>query len=243
MRARSRCGVVVAAIAAVSVGWTGVAGAGVTDDTNKNDPRTITVRATGLVEGTPDVLELVVGVQSRDRSARAALDRNNDLARKVIEALRDAGVKEDDLQTNDLTISPGYDDDGDIDGYEVSNLVTAKLRDFDKAGEVIDAATNIAGDEVIVYGVQFSFDDNSLLVARARTEAVKRARSQAQQLAKAADVDLGDLLSMTEESEAEPPVFDFDEERAATGGDAAAAPIEPGSETLSVHVTLVYEIK
>jgi uncharacterized protein len=242
MRARSWCAVGVAAITVLTVSWVGVAGAGVSDQGKQEEPRTITVTATGLVQGTPDVLELVVGVQSRDRSARAALDRNNNLAQKVIDALRDAGVEDDDVQTNNLSVSPSYDNDGDINAYEVSNLVTAKLKDFDKAGEVIDAATNIAGDEVIIYGVQFSFDDNSLLVARARTEAVKRARSQAQQLAKAADVDLGDLLSMTEESAPEPPVFERTQ-AADEGAGASAAPIEPGSETLEVQVTLVYEIK
>jgi uncharacterized protein len=242
MRARSWCAVGVAAVAVLTMSWVGVAGAGVSDEGNQREPRTVTVTATGLVKGTPDVLELVVGVQTRDKSAREALDRNNNLAQKVIDALRDAGVKDDDVQTNDLSVSPSYDDDGDINGYEVSNLVTARLGDFDKAGEVIDAATNIAGDEVVIYGVQFSFDDNSLLVARARTEAVKRARAQAQELAKAADVDLGDLLSMTEESAPEPPIFDVAEGGRAAD-EAAAAPIEPGSETLSVQVTLVYEIE
>jgi len=239
MRARSWCAVGVAAITVLTVSWASLAGAGVSDEGSREEPRTVTVTATGLVEGTPDVLELVVGVQSRDKSAREALDRNNDLAQKVIDALRDAGVEDDDVQTNNLSVSPSYDNDGDINGYEVSNLVTAKLKDFDKAGEVIDAATNIAGDEVIIQGVPF--DDNSILVARARTEAVKRARSQAQQLAKAADVDLGDLLSMTEESAPEPPVFEQSAD--AREGAASAAPIEPGSETLSVQVTLVYEIK
>ena len=239
MRARTWCAVTVAAISVLSVAWTGVAGAGVSDEDDGEDPRTITVSGLGLVQGTPDVLELTIGVQSRDQSARAALDRNNQLAQKVIDALRDAGVEDKDVQTSSLSVSPSYDDDGDIDGYEVSNLVSAKLRDFDKAGEVIDAATNIAGDEVIIYGVSFSFDDNSILVARARSEAVKLAKGQAEQLAKAAGVELGDLLTISEDSSPEPPVtFDATEER-----DAAAAPIEPGSETLSVQVTLVYEIK
>ncbi len=239
MRARTWCAVTLAAIAVLSVAWTGVARAGVSDEGDDDDPRTITVSGVGLVEGTPDVLELTIGVQSRDQSAREALDRNSELAQRVIAALRDAGVEDKDVQTSSLSVSPSYDDEGDINGYEVSNLVSAKLRDFDKAGEVIDAATNIAGDEVIIYGVSFSFDDNSILVARARSEAVKLAKEQAQQLAKAAGVELGDLLELTEDSTPEPPVT-F--EQGGTEERDAAAPIEPGSETLSVQVTLVYEI-
>ena len=241
MRARSWSMITIAAVAVLCMSWSGVAAAGTSEEDTKGDARTITVTATGRVEGTPDVLELVVGVRTRDRSARTSLDRNNDLANKVIDAVKEAGVEDKDVQTSDFSISPSYNDDRDINGYEVSNLVTAKLRDFDKAGEVIDAATEIAGDEVIIYGVQFSFDDNSLLVARARSEAVKRAKAQAQQLAKAADVELGDLMSLTEDSQPEPPIFSTESRAAA--GDVAAAPIEPGSETLSVQVTLVYKIQ
>jgi len=241
VRARNKCVIGVAALAAVCVGWSGVAAAGVSSDdgNTKTKTRTITVSATGQVEGTPDVLELVVGVQTRDKSAKTALERNNDLAKKVIDAVKNGGVDEKDVQTAEFSISPTYDDDNDITGYQVSNIVDAKIRDFDKAGEVIDAATKIAGDEVIIYGVQFSFDDNSLLVAKARNEAVKRAKSQAEQLAKAADVDLGDLMSISEDSTPEPPVL----EARAAAGDVTSAPIEPGSETLSVQVTLVYEIE
>ena len=233
--------IAIAAIAAACIGWSGVAGAGTSPDdgSTKTKARTITVSATGQVEGTPDVLELVVGVQTRDKTAKTALDRNNNLAKRVIAAVKDAGVEDKDVQTSEFSISPTYDDDNDISGYQVSNIVSAKIRDFNKAGEVIDAATKIAGDEVVIYGVQFSFDDNSLLVAKARNEAVTRAKNQAEQLAKAADVDLGDLMSISEDSTPEPPVL----EARAAAGDVASAPIEPGSETLSVQVTLVYEIK
>jgi len=61
-----------------------------------------------------------------------------------------------------------------------------------------DDTTKVAGDEIVVNGPYFSFDDNTRLVAQARTDAVKRARSQAEQLASAAGVEFGDLLSITE---------------------------------------------
>jgi uncharacterized protein YggE len=230
--------VIIAIVGALALPAT--AGAQSDDESSRDDPRTITVSATGLVRGTPDVLDLTVGVETRDRSAAEALKRNSQLANKLIDVLRDSGVDKQDIQTSNLSVSPNYDDDGDITGYGVSNLVDARLRDFDKAGDLVDAATEIAGDEVIIHGVFFSFDDNTELVAKARSEAVKRARTQAEQLAEAADVDLGDLLSLTEDTENPGPVL---EARAAGAEGDAAAPIEPGSETLSVQVTLVYEIK
>ncbi len=217
----------------------GTAGAATND--NSRDPRTITVTATGLVRGTPDVLELTIGVETHERSATEGLNRNSTLARKVIEALKAAGVDDDDVQTSYLSVSPDYNNDGGtFEGYVVSNIVTASLRDFDKAGEVIDAATKIAGDEIIVQGISFSFDDDAELVKTARTDAVKRARAQAQQLADAADVNLGDLLSITEDTPSYGPPIAFESKLSATSD--AAAPIEPGSQDVNVQVTLVYEI-
>ena len=218
----------------------GVAGAA-TDD-KSGDRRTITVTSTGLVRGTPDVLELTIGVQTRARTAVEALGRNSTLARKVIDVVKNAGVDEGDIQTSYLSVYPVYDQDGqDFEGYSVSNVVTASLRDFDKAGEVIDAATKIAGDEIVVEGISFSFDDNTELVAKARSDAVKRAKTQAEQLADAAGVDLGDLLSIREDSAPSGPVFDFEASRSLAATDEAA-PIEPGAQAVNVQVTLVYEI-
>jgi len=242
MRARTLL-VMTALVIGVMTMWSGPAGAGVEDA--GRDPRTITVMGTGIVRGTPDVLELVIGVRTRATTAAEALSRNSELARKVIDVLRDAGVEEEDLQTSDLSISPFYDDEGDdLEGYAISNTLHATIRDLDKAGGIIDAATKVAGNEIVVHGVYFSFDDNTELVAKARTDAVRRARLQAEQLAEAAGVDLGDLLTLSEDSAPYGPVFDADEleARVSSGGDVAAAPIEPGSQELSVSVTLVYEI-
>lgn len=236
MRARTWLAMMALAITATAM-WPSAAGAATEDG---QEPRTITVYATGLVRGTPDVMEIVIGVRTRALTATEALERNSSLARKVIEVLREAGVEDEDLQTSNLSISPTYDDEGDFEGYNISNLLYATIRDLDEAGGIIDAATKAAGDEIVVQGISFSFDDNTELVAKARADAVRRARLQAEQLAEAAGVELGDLLTLTEDSAPVGPAIDADFERAAAG--EAAAPIEPGSESLSVSVTLVFEI-
>lgn len=210
--------------------------------TGTKDPRTINVVGTGEVRGTPDVLDLTVGVSTRAKSAGEALTHNSELTRKVVGVLRDAGVDAKDIQTADLSISPVYDDKGEaVIAYGVSNTVDVKIRDLEKAGDIVDAAAKVAGDEIVVNGLSFSFDDNSKLVAQARTEAVKRAKSQAEQLAKAAGVTLGDILTITEASAPPGPVLEA-APRQAGSADAASPPIEPGSESLSVQVSITFEI-
>ena len=183
-----------------------------------SDARTITVYGTGQVRGTPDVMELTIGVDTRARTAAQALHRNSELANNVLGVLRSAGVDGSDLQTSDLSVSPVYDDNGSaVIAYAVTNTVNARIKDLDTAGDIVDAATKVAGDEIVVNGLYFSFDDNTKLVAQARTDAVKRARAQAEQLAAAAGVELGDLQSITESSAPAGPALDAAAPKVAEG--------------------------
>jgi uncharacterized protein YggE len=202
--------------------------------------RTIIGTATGKVEGVPDTLTITLGVSSRADTAQAALAQSSERATKVIEALKAAGVAPQDLQTTELSLNPSYNRQGQIESYVVSNMVTAKVHDVLNAGKVVDAAAAQAGDDIRVQGVALSIEDTGRLVARARANAVARARTQAGQLAKAADVELGAVEKITERRADVP--FPLNRSLAADSA-AGAAPIEPGTQELSVDVTVVFAIR
>lgn len=199
----------------------------------------ITARGLGVVGGAPDLVTVVLGVQSRDPSARAALDANNAGAAAVTERLTASGVAAADLRTSGLSINPTYGPTGRISGYEVTNQVTATLRDIGAAGGLIDAAAAAAGDSIRVDRLGFSIDDDSALRARARADAVRLAQAQATQLAEAAGVGLGPILSITEVAQDAPPPLQRDFAQA----DAASVPLQPGTQELSVTVEIVYAIE
>ena len=169
----------------------------------------------------PDTLTMTLGVESRAPSAQAALAQNSDRSTKVIEALKASGVAPKDLQTTQLSLNPTFNRQGRIDGYSVSNMVTAKVHDVANAGTVVDAAAAQAGDDIRVQGVALSIEDTGKLVAAARADAVTRARTQARQLARAADVRLGPVEKITERRAA-PPAWSSSErprlDAAATSG-------------------------
>jgi uncharacterized protein YggE len=210
-------------------------------DDHGQDVRTITAVGTGVVEGRPDVLQLSLGVTTREGSAADALTKNANLADQVITVLKLAGVADKDIQTSGLSISPVYDDDGEhVIAYAVDNRVTAQIHQIDQAGKIVDAATKVAGDNIVVDSLFFSFDDNSAMVAAARADAVKRAKAQAEQLATAAGVELGDLMSIDETGTPSGPPIPLPESDAAA--ERASTPINPGTQTTTVDVALVYEI-
>ena len=72
-----------------------------------------------------------------------------------------------------------------------------------------------------------------------RSKAVKRARAQAAQLADAAGVSVGDVLTIDEQTTASPYPYPY---AAADSAAGAELKVSPGTETLSVTATVVFEI-
>ncbi len=232
-------GLAAAAVAAVLLGacsdakiTTPAGGAGAAGGTG------IVATGVGRVTGTPDTATVTLGVQVRADTAAAALDRANQGAAAVIDVLRQNGVDEADIATSSLSIYPVYDENGQrVTGYEASNTVTATLRDVDGAGAVIDATARAAGTDVVLNGISFSISDTSEMMQQARQQAVEAAQAQAQELATAAGVSLGELISLTESGGVTPPV-----PYAAEADMGGGVPVEPGTQELSLTVTAVYAI-
>jgi uncharacterized protein YggE len=202
------------------------------------EPPGITARATGTVVAAPDTATVVLGVQTRDRSATAALDANSERAAAVIGVLQGAGVAPADIRTSQLAVRPTTaPETGRITGYEVSNQVTATLRDIAAAGAVIDQAATAAGDAIRVENIEFSVADESAARAEARADAVRRALAQAQQLAEAAGVELGPVRSIVELAGEPPAPY-----RAEADVARQAVPLEPGTQELRVTVEVVHGI-
>jgi uncharacterized protein YggE len=207
------------------------------------DQPVISAQGIGRVTAPPDLLTLVIGVETRAASSDAALKDNANRANALIDTLKRHGVAAKDIATSQLSISPTYDNNGQhITGYQVGNIVTAKVHDIQSAGQLIDAAAGAAGDAVRIQQIAFGFDDDSALLAQARTDAVRRAHDQADQMAKAAGVKLGRVRSISEGSEVSPgPRYGLGAANAP--GNAAPTPIEPGTQELTVTVTAVYDVE
>jgi uncharacterized protein YggE len=209
------------------------------------------INATGVGEavGKPDVMVLTVGVSAQRPGVEEAREAAAGAQTAVIDALKKNGVAEKDIQTVQFNVSPVYDysnlrgDSQQIIGYMVSNVVRAKVRNLEKAGDAIDAATTAGGNDAVVQGVWFGIDDPTELQKPAREQAVKKAKEQAQQLADNAGAKLGKLLSISE-SGYYPTKGDF--YAPATGLGAADAqtttPVQSGELTISVTVTVLYAV-
>ncbi|MDH3306912.1 MAG: SIMPL domain-containing protein [Acidimicrobiia bacterium] len=205
---------------------------------------TIAVSGTGLVTGTPDTLIVDLGVQVMRPTVGEATEEAAQLAQAVIDALKAGGVAERDIQTNNYSIWPEHDyrnDSQELRGYRVSNTVSAKIRDLEKAGEAIDAATAAGGNDAIVSGIRFDLEADGELITAAREAAWNDAKAKAEQLAGLAGVPLGKAVSISETSSPAPPPVYYARESAGAAFDTAT-PIQPGEASVSVVITVQFAI-
>ena len=161
-------------------------------------------------------------------------------------ALAKDGVAGADIQTGELSLYPQQQDGSTstISGYQVSDVVSATLRNLGNAGNVIDDALAAAGDAGRLQGVSFSVADDSPLVSRARQQAVTLARQDAMELAAAAGVKLVGLRSLTDQTSGYLPYATNNQSSAAASPAAAGAPvpIQPGTQKTTVQVTAVWDV-
>lgn len=205
---------------------------------------TIAVSGTGQVTGTPDTLIVDLGVQVLRPSVGEATGEAARLAQAVIDALKAQGVVEKDIQTTNYSIWPEYDYRNDtqiLRGYRVSNTVSAKIRDLNKAGDVIDAATTAGGNDAIVNNIRFDLEADGALITAAREAAWNDAKAKAEQLAALAEVRLGRAVSISETSSPAPPPIVYAGATAEAAFDAAT-PIQAGEAVVSVIVTVQFAI-
>lgn len=139
---------------------------------------------------------------------------------------------------------PSVWDGGDtrvLVGYDVYQTISVKVRDTDKAGELIAGVT--ATGITDIYGPNFTIDDEDDLRRDARQDAIKDARAKARELADDLDVRLVRVVSFSENGGGYYPMY-ARAEMAMDSGVAPVAPnITPGENRISASVTITYEIR
>lgn len=205
----------------------------------------ISVIGEGEVGVAPDMAILNLTVLREADTARAALTANNEAMKQVLAALKEAGIAERDLQTAGLNIQPRYaqpgkDRNGEpkIVGYSVSNALTVRVRNLADAGGILDKVVGLGVNQG--GGIAFVKDDIKPTLTEARKRAVADAVVRAKTLAEAADVKLGKILSIEEQSIMPRPMPYGGGVRMAAKD--ASVPLESGESTYRTQVNVIFEI-
>ena len=220
---------------------------------NKKPQNTISVSAEGKVQAIPDLATVNLGVLTQGDSPSKVQEDNSQKVNKIIDYIKQQGINKDDISTSQFNIYPQYDysnGKNNIIGYQLNQTITVKVRGMDKGtdalGKILEGAVKQGANEI--NGVSLSFDDPDDLRQEARKMAIEKAKAKAQDLAQAAGLKLGKVVSVSESGMGGYPVPMYADSAMGYGAGgaeikAAAPNIEPGSQDVIANMTVVFEVK
>jgi len=207
--------------------------------------RSITAVGTGKVTGKPDIARVTVGVETQAPSLQTAVDENKAKMSGLLDTLKKLGLADKDIRTSNYSVytervsssTPGAEASANQMIYHVTNQVEVTVRDVNQIGDVLDKA--VAAGANNIYGVNFSVEDTAKLEADARAKAVADAKARAESLAQLNDVQLGEVLTVSEVVGGAMPIY-----RDAMGlGGGGSTPVQPGELEMSFSVQITYAVK
>lgn len=142
-----------------------------------NQQQGIWVNGQGEVSVTPDIATLSLGISAQAATVADAQSQAAKAMDAVMTALTSNGVAAKDIQTQQFSIQQltKWDPKTNtniVTGYQVTNMVTAKIRTLDKAGSIIDAVATAGGDLTRINSISFSVDDPTVYNNQAREKAI-----------------------------------------------------------------------
>ena len=151
----------------------------------------VRVNITESLRTPPDEASMTVGTQAKAATATRAVAANKVKTEKLLAAIRAAGIRERDMQTQGIQLQPDYRWDPPspggqgrqtLIGYIASNSIQIKTRNIDKLTSLLDALTTAGADSV--YGPNFGISDPSPLRREARVRAMARGEDEATEYAR-----------------------------------------------------------
>jgi hypothetical protein len=201
------------------------------------------VVANGEVRRVPDIAQINAGVVTQARTATAAIAQNAQQMARVIAALRRAGIAERDIQTSSINLNPEYRHEENrppiLTGYRAGNEVTVRFRDIGETGAILDALVAQGANQI--NGPSLSIDKPEAALDEARQAALATARARAEVYARALGRRVTRILSISESGAVSPP-YPMPMVGRAMAQDMAESKIVPGEQTLTVSLSVSFEI-
>ncbi len=222
---------------------------------------TISVQGEGEVYAVPDVGQFSFSVTEKGNNAEEAQSRSAEKTNKILATLKELEIEEKDIKTENYNLYPIYRyETGScltnnyycpskqiLDGFEVSQTIVVKVRDLDKAGNVLAKVGE--GEVSNISNLNFVVDDIEVSKKEAREKAIAKAKENARDLEKVLGVKFEKMVDFYESGFGPYAGYDdgmyqkqiFAEEMAS---DVASTPnIPAGENVIRSQVTLVYKVK
>lgn len=217
---------------------------------------TIMVSGSGEAYAIPDVASFDFSVIETGDTVASAQEKVDAKIAKALESVKQAGVEDKDIQTVGYNVYPKYEWEqivcitypcpqgkNKLTGYEVNQSISVKVRDTEKAGDLVTKVGAIGVSNIS--GLQFKVDDREKFVAEAREKAITEAKDNAKKLAKQLGVRLGRILYFNDNS-----AYPYYAEGMGGASDIKVSAVAPqraelpvGESKITAQVNITYEIR
>ena len=199
----------------------------------------------------PDYASVQVGVSTRASGAAAALSENSAGVAKLVALARDLGVAPRDVATSAVSLQqafrqtrpPGGGVEQQPDGYQAQNVVTVRLADMAKLGDLLRRA--VEGGANRIDGVVFGLADPARAEREAGAAAARDAVERARAIAEAAGASLGPIATIRSPAPTERPGMPYAAAMRAMPAPAPsrAVPIEAGLVSVAADVEITWRLR
>ncbi len=207
------------------------------------DTQTVEVIGNAQLSVLPDQALVYLQIETKDKSAEEAKNKNALITNKVISSLTNLRIKQENIQTENYNIYPEYDYEKgrEITGYTASNYIKVITNDFNNVGKIIDASVN-SGALISYINFELSTEKSNEYKKLVLAEASKDSKEKAQAIADGLDKKLGSLVSISSSNYNYMPYPLY---RAETAQDAkaVATTIQPKNLEISASIKAIYKIR
>jgi len=220
----------------------------------------ITVSGEGEAFAVPDTAEFTFSIMEEAATAAEVQDAATAVANDAIKALVEQGIEEKDIKTVAYSLYPKYEWQQQTTcarypcpgkqvqvGFKLDQSVSVKVRDLDRAGELLELVTEKGVSSVS--GLTFTIADEDTIKAEARKQAIDDAQAKAEKLAGDLGVALVRIVGFHESDGYRPVAYlarDSAEMAFGMGGgdEGVQSPAVPAGENRVVsNVNITYEIR
>jgi uncharacterized protein YggE len=188
-------------------------------------------------------------VRSEAKSAREAQRNANQTIQRILEQLRESGVKDDRIQTSQLSLQPVYGDprsrseadEPRIVGYSASYTLSVQTEELSQISAIIDQSLEAGANQL--RGIRFELRDQQKAREEALRAAVADARRKAKVVAEASGVKLVRILAVVEGGAVVRPSMMARTARMSAEVGGTPTPVMPGQVTVTGQVTMRYQIR
>lgn len=150
-----------------------------------------------MVRAAPTLVVLRLGCSYTRSTPTVAKQLAEATGRKLMNAVRKAGVPSNEIQTSDFRLGSGYDSDQKLTNWTCTNLLEIRIKEVAKASDILETALNAGANSV--QGIDYTIEELQELRAKARDQACQVAKAKAEQLARNFGAKLGKPLSISED--------------------------------------------